>query len=153
MIDLQTIFDQAIQDCQQFLELLDREQEALNHHDMPELERLLDAKSPLIKALSLHDQAIAGWCKQAGKRPEQSLQDFVAVLGQPQLVESYEAFLDALQRCQTANQRNARLVRHSQHATGHLIDLLRNQGESSRNVYDRQGLTSRSGSQLPLTKA
>ncbi|UAW97447.1 flagellar protein FlgN [Halopseudomonas nanhaiensis] len=152
MIDLQTIFDQAIQDCQQFLDLLDQEQDALGRHDMPELERLLDLKSPLIKALSLHDQAIAGWCQQTGKRPEQSLEHFIASLGQPQLVEGYDAFREVLERCQSANQRNARLVRHSQYATGHLIDLLRNQGESSQSVYDRQGLTSRSSSQRPLTK-
>ncbi len=153
MIDLHTIFDQAIQDCQLFLDLLDREQDALGRHDMTELERLLDAKSPIIKALSLHDQAIAGWCQQAGKQPGQSMESFIDSLGQPQLRQDYEAFRDALLRCQDANQRNARLVRHSQHATSHLIDLLRNQGESSQSVYDRQGLTSRAGSQRPLTKA
>lgn len=153
MINLETIFNQAIQDCQQFVALLDREQEALSRQDMAELEQLLNEKSPLINALSLHDQAIAGWCQQSGKAADQSMESFIASLGQPGLAQSYQSFRDALQRCQTANQRNARLVRHSQQATSHLVDLLRNQGESSQGVYDRQGLTSRSGILRPLTKA
>jgi flagella synthesis protein FlgN len=52
----------------------------------------------------------------------------------------------------TANERNARLIRHSQQATGQLLDLLRNQGESSQNIYDSQGLSSRSGTPRNLTK-
>lgn len=150
---LQLLFDQAISDCEQFAQLLDEEQEALIQNDMGALELLLDSKAPLVSALNTHEQQINDLARQLGKSPEQSLEAFVESLGQNELAESYQSLRQHLTRCRDANLRNARLVRHSQHANSHLLDLLRNQGESSQAVYDRQGLATRSHSQRPIIKA
>jgi len=153
MEQMEKVLPQARLDCEAFAELLDQEQQALIDRDMAELEKLLAAKAPLVDALARHDQAIRAWCAQIGVAPGDSLQNHIQSSNNPALLEQYITFQDALQRCQAANLRNARLVRHNQQATGHLLDLLRNQGESSQSVYDRQGLASRSGSQRNLTKA
>lgn len=150
---LDQLFDQAIADCGQFAALLDQEQQALGEQDMAALEALLDAKTPLITTLNRHEQAIAASCLQAGKPPDERLEDYILALNDAGLAQRYDAFKLALQRCRDANERNARLIRHSQHTTSHLLDLLRNQGEASQSVYDRQGVTSRANPQRPLTKA
>lgn len=143
---------QAQLDCEAFADLLDQEQQALIDRDMTELERLLAAKAPLVEALARHDQTVRSWCIEIGVAPGDSLKTHIQSIDFPGLLERYTAFQEALQRCQAANLRNARLVRNNQQATGHLLDLLRNQGESSQSVYDRQGLASRTGSQRNLTK-
>lgn len=153
MNPLQLTLEEAIRDCEAFAELLDREQDALLQQDMTLLQSLLEDKAPLLQALTRHDKALHSLAEQLGKRPEQGLESFLNERSEGDAVLTYKQFKDALVRCQNANLRNARLVRHSQHANSHLLDLLRNQGESSQGVYDRQGLTSRSGAQRPLTKA
>ncbi|QJD57676.1 flagellar protein FlgN [Pseudomonas sp. gcc21] len=150
---LKQLFDQAASDCEQFIELLDREQEALIQNDMVTLESLLNSKAPLVSALNGHDQQINDQARQLGKTPEQDMEAFLESLGQNELFESYQSLRQYLTRCRDANLRNARLVRHSQHANSHLLDLIRNQGESSQAVYDRQGLAKRSHSQRPIIKA
>ncbi|HDZ57775.1 MAG TPA: flagellar protein FlgN [Pseudomonas xinjiangensis] len=152
MKDLEQLFDQATRDCEQFAELLDQEQDALIKQDMDVLESLLEAKTPLVTALNAHDETINSHAHLSGKLPDQTMESFVASLGHAGTSTSYSTFRQTLVRCQSANLRNARLVRHSQNANNHLVDLLRNQGESSQSVYDRQGITSRSNSQRPLTK-
>jgi flagellar biosynthesis/type III secretory pathway chaperone len=152
MEHMNKVFSKALLDCEAFTELLDQEQQALIDRNMSELETLLNAKTPLVDALACHDHAIRAWCSQIGVTPGESLEQHIRTAGTPELVEPYAAFREALQRCQAANLRNARLVRHNQQATGHLLDLLRNQGETSQSVYDRQGIASRSGTPRNLTK-
>jgi flagella synthesis protein FlgN len=153
MEQMEKLLIQAQLDCEAFAELLDQEQQALIDRDMPELERLLAAKAPLVDALSRHDRAIQTWCSQLRVAPGDELRHHIQSSDSASLLQSYTAFQAALQRCQASNLRNARLVRHNQQATSHLLDLLRNQGESSQSIYDRQGLASRSGSPRNLTKA
>lgn len=152
MEHMDKVFSQAQLDSEAFAELLDQEQQALIDRNMSELENLLSAKAPLVDALARHDYAIRAWCTQIGVTPGESLEQHIKSTESLALAQHYDAFRDALQRCQAANLRNARLVRHNQQATGHLLDLMRNQGESSQSVYDRQGLASRSGTQRNLTK-
>jgi len=153
MNQLQVTLEEAIRDCESFADLLDREQDALLQQDMTGLQNLLEDKTPLLHALNRHDKSLHSLAEQLGKRPGEGIEEFVRNFSGGALLATYERFKDQLVRCQSANLRNARLVRHSQHANSHLLDLLRNQGESSQGVYDRQGLTSRSGTQRPLTKA
>lgn len=152
MEHMEQTFDQAAADSVTFLELLDAEQQALVNRDMVALEKLLADKAPLVNALAQHDQAILSFCQQLSIEPGAGLQDYISAHGSASLQASYAAFKQALQKCQQANERNARLIRHNQQATSQLLDLLRNQGESSQNIYDRQGLASRTGSQRNLTK-
>ncbi|WP_022963251.1 flagella synthesis protein FlgN [Halopseudomonas pelagia] len=152
MEHLNTLFSAAKIDAEAFTALLDQEHKALVDRDMPALEELLAEKAPLVSALSQHDRAIIAYCQQAGIQPGESLEQHLAVTQPLTLLSTYQAFKEALQRCQIANERNARLIRHSQQATAQLLDLLRNQGESSQNIYDSQGLASKSGTPRNLTK-
>lgn len=152
MEHLNTLFATARNDAEAFTALLDQEHKALVDQDMPALEGLLAEKAPLVTTLSQHDHSIVAYCHQVGIDPGESLEHHLADTQTPETLSTYHAFKDALQRCKTANERNARLIRHSQQATGQLLDLLRNQGESSQNIYDSQGLSSRKGTPRNLTK-
>ncbi|MEH6493023.1 flagella synthesis protein FlgN [Halopseudomonas sp.] len=148
---LKTIFQQADQDCEHYLALTERERQAIIEQNMDELELLLQEKRPLLEALARHDQTIKHYCTQH-QISAQSLQSHVSDLNDEALSAAYQQFLDHLEACKTANDRNARLVRHSQNSTSNLLDLLRNQGESSQNIYDQLGNRSRSGVSRDLTK-
>ena len=107
---------------------------------------------PLIQQLNKHDQQINAWLTSR-QITTGTLSDFLATHADAGLQHTYQDFLARLQRCQQASERNARLLAHNQHSTRHLLDLLRNQGESTQNVYDRQGLTRGQGGQRVISKA
>lgn len=151
-MNLEHLFNQAVSDCEQFAQLLEQEQEALEQHKMEDLEALLQAKAPIIAKLNAHDAAINGCASAMGKQPAQSMEEFVTALNDSALAERYQAFKALLIRCQDNNIRNARLVRHSQNANSHLMGLLRNQGETTQSVYDRQGLATSPGVQRTSIK-
>lgn len=153
MQDLSALFAQATQHCEQFIELLERERQALLEQDMPTLESLIQAKAPLIEALNADGQALAAHGEKLGKPASMSLTAFIASLKAPGLAEQHAAFLSAAERCENSNLHNARLIRHSQQINASLLDLLRNQGEASQNVYDRQGNASRSAPGRPISRA
>ena len=153
MQHLSELFAQATEYCQQFVDLLDQEKQALLDQDMPALQTLIDAKAPLIAALNGAEKAMEAQLQQLGRPADASLSDFILSLNDAQLAQQHAAFLNAAQACQNANLRNARLIRHSQHINGSLLDLLRNQGETSLNVYDRQGNASRTRSGRPISSA
>ena len=150
---LSELFTRATQHCQQFAELLDQERQALLEQDMPALDALIKAKAPLIASLQADEQAITAELQQRGRTDDGSLADFIRSLNDTTLAEQHSAFLAAAEACQSNNLRNAQLIRHSQHINSRLLDLLRNQGEASLNVYDRQGNASRAPSQRPISRA
>ncbi|MEH6564864.1 MAG: flagellar protein FlgN [Halopseudomonas sp.] len=151
MHQLSPLLQQADQDCKDYLAVSEHERDAIVQQNMDELERLLQQKRPLIEALARHDQNIKSYCSAQQLDP-QSLRDHIASLGDADLSITYQQFLEHLEQCKAANDRNARLVRHSQHSTSTLLDLLRNQGESGQNIYDQLGNRSRSGVSRDLTK-
>lgn len=146
---LQQLLEQAVADCRLFVELLEHEQQALIDSDMPRLQQLLADKTPLLQHLALHDQQLQELSRHAGA----ALAELIERYNDPELTRHYQAFLNVAQACRDANQRNARLVLHSQNATRQLLDLLRNQGESTRNLYDRQGLTAGDSGSRTISKA
>lgn len=153
MQHLSELFAQATEHCQQFVNLLDQEKQALLDQDMTTLQALIDTKPPLIAVLNQAQHAIDAQLQQLGRPASASLSDFILGLNDAHLAEQHAAFLEAAQACQNANLRNARLIRHSQHINRSLLDVLRNQGEPSLNVYDRQGNASRPGSGRPISQA
>ncbi|MFA5679689.1 MAG: flagellar protein FlgN [Pseudomonas sp.] len=153
MQHLSELFAKATQHCQQFADLLDQEKQALLDQNMTALQALIEAKTPLIAALNEAETAIDAQLQQLGRPTGMPLSDFIPRLNDVQLAEQHATFLNAAQACQDANLRNARLIRHSQHINGNLLDLLRNQGETSLNVYDRQGNASRTASGRPISRA
>lgn len=153
MQNLSELFARATEYCQKFAELLDQEKQALLAQDMTALQTLIDAKTPLITLLNETEQAIEVQLQQLGRPANTTLKDFILSLNDTNLAEQHTAFLNAAQACQDANLHNARLIRHSQHINGTLLDLLRNQGETSLNVYDRQGYTNRPLPGRPISRA
>lgn len=153
MQHLSELFASATEYCQQFVDLLDQEKQALLDQDMASLQTLVDAKTPLIASLNATQQAIEVQLQQLGRPADTRLGDFIQSLNNIDLTERHAAFLAAAQACQDANLRNARLLRHSQHINSSLLDVLRNQGEAGLNVYDRQGNASRPRSGLPISRA
>lgn len=153
MQNLSELLARATEHCQKFVELLDQERQALLDQDMTALQSLIDAKTPLIALLNEAEKAIDVQLQQLGKPASTSLGVFILGLNDASLAEQHTAFLNAAQACQDANLRNARLIRHSQHINSSLLDLLRNQGETSLNVYDRQGNASRTLSGRPISRA
>ncbi len=153
MQQLAELFAKASQHCEQFSLLLEQEKQALLEQDMAVLETLVQAKTPLIAQLQADEQAISAHCLALGRDHDVSLTDFISSLEHPELATHHADFLAMAERCQQANLHNARLVRHSQHLNATLLDLLRNQGEASQSVYDRQGNASRGPSQRPISRA
>ncbi|MAK74520.1 MAG: hypothetical protein CMK81_10545 [Pseudomonadales bacterium] len=152
MHPLQERFESAEQDCQHYLDLLEQERDALTRQDMAMLEPLLAQKRSLADALVVHDQAIRHYC-QTHNISQDQLAAHIEQAGDPQLQQGYQQFLEALANCKQANDRNARLVHHSQHSTRTMLDLLRNQGEPGSGIYDQLGNRSRSGITRNLSKA
>lgn len=153
MHQLTTLFAQAAQHCEQFLQLLEQEKQALLEQDMLALEALTQAKTPLIAQLQADEHLITRHCQDLGRSEESSLTEFINSLGDAELIAQHADFLAAAERCQQANVQNARLIHHSQHINSSLLDLLRNQGETSQNVYDRQGNKARGPAHRPISRA
>lgn len=153
MQHLSELFASTTEYCQQFVDLLEQEKQALLDQDMTALQALVDAKTPLIASLQAMEQAIERQSRQLGRVDGTPLGDFIHSLNDTGLTEQHAAFLTAAQACEDANLRNARLLRHSQHINSSLLDVLRNQGEAGLNVYDRQGNAHRSSSGRPISRA
>ena len=153
MQHLSELFARATEYCQQFADLLEQEKQALLDQDMTSLQALVNAKTPLIASLNAAEQAIEAQLQHLGRPADARLGDFIQSLNDDRLTEQHAAFLNAAQRCQDANLRNARLLRHSQHINSSLLDVLRNQGEAGLAVYDRQGNASRARSGRPISRA
>ena len=153
MQHLSELFASATEYCQQFVDLLEQEKQALLDQDMTALQALVEAKAPLITSLNAAEQAIASQLQHLGRPENAPRGEFIQSLNDDQLTAQHAAFLGAAQACQDANLRNARLVRHSQHINSNLLDALRNQGEAGLDVYDRQGHASRAHSGRPLGSA
>lgn len=153
MQQLSDALERAAALCRQFSDLLDREKQALLEQDMVALQALLDEKSGVITALNGAYGDLSTELLAAGRPDDISPGDFIRSLADDALSRQHADFLDAAQDCEEANLRNARLIRHSQHINSNLLDLLRNQGEASLNVYDRLGNANRVRSGRPISRA
>ena len=153
MQHLSELFARATEHCQEFVDLLDQERQALLEQDMVTLQTLVEAKTPLIASLNAVEKALEQQLQQLGKPVEASPGDFIRSLNDASLAAQHADFLNSAQACQDANLRNARLIRHSQHINSTLLDMLRNQGETSLNVYDRQGNANRALTGRPISRA
>ena len=88
-------FQQAEQDCQAYLALLDQERDALTGQDIGNLEQILDAKRPYAEQLVRHDQQIKSYCQQHQLQLG-DLADHITAQHDDALSAAYQAFLKAL---------------------------------------------------------
>ena len=153
MQHLSELFAKTTTYCQQFAELLATEKQALLEQDIATLQSVVDAKSPLITALNALESDIVSQLEALGKPSSMSPSDFIHNLNNNELTDQHTTLLEIMQACQDANLRNARLIRQSQHINRTALDMLRNQGESGLNMYDRLGNTSRTSTGRPISRA
>ena len=150
---LSELFATTAASCQQFVELLDAEKKALLEQDISALQSVVDAKAPLIDALKALEADIVSQLEVLGKPSSMSPSDFIHTLNNNELTDQHTTLLGIMQTCQEANLRNARLIHQSQHINRTALDMLRNQGETGLNMYDRLGNTSRTSTGRPISRA
>lgn len=151
--DFQNLLQSDRQSLSRLLAVLEEELEALRQQELPRLEALLTEKRQLLDSLEQGRRLRSRLLEEAGH--EASLDGLRAwAQGSPQLPSLLALAADFeqdLEHCQQLNQRNGRVIRSSQHATGQLLNLLR--GEDSPNLYDRQGAARSGNDRRPLSQA
>lgn len=147
------LINEDIGSATQLLELLDAEFQALSERDLPRLERILADKQPLLALLAQHgnqrSQVLAGLQLSADRA---GLQALAARSTQGEaLLSRGDELSELLQSCQSANQRNGRLIRANQATLGSVLGILR--GGETPGLYDSRGGAARIGQQRPLSQA
>lgn len=152
-ITLLDLFTQDIGTAEQLLELIDQEFQALGERDLSRLQTILADKLPLLALLDQHakarSQVLVGLQLSADR---DGLQALAAKSDQgAELMARGDQLHALLQRCQSANLRNGRLIRSSQASTTNMLGILR--GGETPNLYDSRGSTARIGQHRPLSQA
>ncbi|RJG09881.1 flagellar protein FlgN [Pseudomonas cavernicola] len=152
-ITLLQLFNDDIGTAQQLLELIDTEFQALSERDLPRLETILADKQPLLAQLGQHgnerSQLLTSLQLSADRAGLTALAER-STQGTELLARSDE--LSALlERCQTANLRNGRLIRANQASIGSVLGILR--GGETPGLYDSRGGAARIAQQRPLSQA
>lgn len=151
--NLLQLFIDDIGHAQRLLELMDEEFQALGERDIARLESLLADKQPLLAQLDQHgrqrSQVLASLNLSADRSGLQQLAERSAS-GQ-ELLDRSDELGQLLERCQSLNERNGRLIRANRASVGSMLGILR--GGDTPGLYDSRGATARIGQQRPLSQA
>lgn len=147
------LFTRDIGTAEQLLELIDTEFQVLSDRDLPRLQSILTEKLPLLALLQQHGKERSQLLTNIGLSPDRAgLQALAAQSSQGELLLERGDQLNALlERCQTANLRNGRLIRSSQASANSMLNILR--GNETPSLYDSRGGAARIGQQRPLSQA
>ena len=137
----------------QLLELIDTEFQALSDRDLPRLQSILTEKLPLLTLLDQHGKTRSELLRSLNLSADRAgLQAIAAQSNQGELLlERGDQLTSLLERCQTANLRNGRLIRSSQASAHSMLGILR--GNETPSLYDSRGSAARIGQQRPLSQA
>ncbi|MGX5220068.1 flagella synthesis protein FlgN [Pseudomonas segetis] len=147
------LFNDDIGISEQLLELIDSEHQALGERDLDSLQQILNAKQPLLSQLGQHAQNRAQLLQSLQLSADlEGLQALAASspLG-AELLKQSSRLTQLLERCQTGNLRNGRLIRSSQTSTRSMLSILN--GNETPSLYDSSGSASRGVNQRPLSQA
>ncbi|MDH4612158.1 flagellar protein FlgN [Pseudomonas sp. BN102] len=151
--NLLQLFTDDIGHAKRLLELMDEEFQALGERDLTRLELLLADKQPLLALLDQHgrqrSQLLASLDLSADRAGLQQLAER-SPLGQ-ELLDRSDELSQLLEGCQSANQRNGRLIRANRASVGGMLGILR--GGDAPGLYDSRGTAARIGQQRPLSQA
>ena len=151
--NLLDLFTNDIGTAEQLLELIDTEFQALTERDLPRLQSILTEKLPLLTLLDQHgkqrSQLLASLNLSPDRAGLQALAEQSSV-GE-QLIERGDQLNALLERCQSANLRNGRLIRSSQASANSILGILR--GNETPSLYDSRGSAARIAQQRPLSQA
>lgn len=147
------LFNEDIGSAEQLLELIDQEFQALGDRDLSRLQSILAEKQPLLAQLDQHGKKRSQLLFELHLTADHAgLQTLAARSAHgPELLARSDALAALLERCQTANLRNGRLIRSSQASTNSLLGILR--GGETPSLYDSRGSAARIGQQRPLSQA
>lgn len=147
------LFNDDIGTAQQLLELIDAEFQALSERDLPRLESILTSKQPLLAQLDRHGGERSRLLTSLQLSVDRAgLQALAARSAQgAELLARGDELSALLERCQTANLRNGRLIRANQASIGSVLGILR--GGETPGLYDSRGSAARIGQQRPLSQA
>ena len=147
------LFTRDIGTAEQLLELIDSEFQALGERDLPRLQSILTEKLPLLGLLEQHGRERSQLLASLNLSPDRAgLQALAAQSSQGELLlERGDHLSNLLERCQTANLRNGRLIRSSQASANSMLNILR--GNETPSLYDSRGGAARIGQQRPLSQA
>ncbi|AOE86563.1 flagella synthesis protein FlgN [Pseudomonas sp. TCU-HL1] len=151
--NLLQLFTDDIGHAKRLLELMDEEFQVLGERDLVRLEKLLADKQPLLAQLDQHgrqrSQLLASLQLSADRA---GLEQLAArsPLGRD-LLDRSEELGQLLDRCQSINERNGRLIRANRASVGNMLGILR--GGDTPGLYDARGATARIGQQRPLSQA
>ncbi|WP_425916059.1 flagella synthesis protein FlgN [Pseudomonas sp. GWSMS-1] len=147
------LFTTDIGTAEQLLELIDTEFQALNDRDLPRLQSILTDKLPLLTLLDQHGKERSQLLVSLNLSPDrEGLQALAAQSSHGELLlERGDQLSALLERCQTANLRNGRLIRSSQASAQSMLGILR--GNETPSLYDSRGGAARIAQQRPLSQA
>lgn len=151
--NLLELFTTDIGTAEQLLELIDTEFQALSDRDLPRLQSILTDKLPLLTLLDQHGKERSQLLVSLNLSPDrEGLQALAAQSSHGELLlERGDQLSALLERCQTANLRNGRLIRSSQASANSMLGILR--GNETPSLYDSRGGAARTGQQRPLSQA
>lgn len=134
--------DQDLQICNNLLQLLKAERQALDERNFALLEEIIYQKSTALQSLERSADQRAAWLRDnPTAAPDAALEDqWTALLTQsaPQLVTRWESLRTLLAECQAANDVNGRLLSRKQATYAQLLKVMRGQTESA-NLYSPKG--------------
>jgi flagella synthesis protein FlgN len=147
------LINEDIGTAKQLLELIDAEFQALSERDLSRLERILADKQPLLAMLAQHGNQRSQLLNSLQLSADRAgLQALAARSAEGDaLLSRSDELSELLQRCQSANQRNGRLIRANQATLGSVLGILR--GGETPGLYDSRGGAARIGQQRPLSQA
>lgn len=147
------LITEDIDAAQRLLQLIEDEFQALEARDLEHLQRLLDAKLPLLQQLEQNGKQRSQLLVNAGVSGDREGLATLLALGsvEEQTLARSDELGALLENCKQANLRNGRIIRNSQQATGRLLDILR--GQDTPSLYDRRGSATQSTRQRPLSQA
>ncbi|SHL70680.1 flagella synthesis protein FlgN [Pseudomonas punonensis] len=147
------LFNEDIGHAEQLLELVEAEYQALSEHDLTRLQEILAGKQPLLATLDQHGKTRTRMLANLNLSPDRvGLQALAErVDNGSALLEASAQLSDLLERCQSANLRNGRIIRTSQKSTASMLEILR--GNETPSLYDSSGGTAKIGSKRPLSQA
>jgi flagella synthesis protein FlgN len=151
--DLATSVKDDIGHAQRLLELIDEEFEALKNRQLDTLQNVLADKQPLLTLLSQHaamrHRLLASQNLTADRL---GMETYTRQLGQSEaLMPCIDQLSELLERCQSGNLRNGRLIRANHSSSSSLLGILR--GGEATSLYDSRGSKARIQQQRPLSQA
>ncbi len=136
------LVEQGCTDFTQLCELLEQERDAIEQRALDQLQAVVNDKAALLEQIAANINARNEILSQAGcSADDEGLQAYLQSLPQPQsqrIQTDWQQLAQQLQKANTLNQRNEKVINRSQQSVNQLLSIL--QGHSQQNtLYNQSG--------------